>query len=90
MLKKVTKNDSIWKGQTSEFDDGYTLSAVVQWPKAPKKEPKSLPKWSLWAPKITKKQKSTNGGKQKTLKNTKMWMQKVSKKNPTGTAFSGG
>ena len=27
-LKKVTKNDAIWKGQTSEFADTYTLSAV--------------------------------------------------------------
>ena len=26
-LKKVTKNDAIWKGQTSEFADPYTLSA---------------------------------------------------------------
>ena len=28
---------------------------TFQWPKASKKEPKSMPKWSLWAPKLTKK-----------------------------------
>ena len=28
---------------------------TFQWPKAPKKNPKRLPKWSLWTPKITKK-----------------------------------
>ena len=31
-----------------------------QWPKAPKKEPKSLSKWSLWATKITEKNRKTN------------------------------
>ena len=51
-----------------------------QWPKAPKKEPKSLPKWSLWAPKITKKTE-----KQTLKKHTKKWMQKLSKKEPKRT-----
>ena len=40
---------------------------TFQWPKAPKKEPKNFSKWSLWAPKITKKpEKQTLN---KTLKN---------------------
>ena len=51
-----------------------------QWPKAPKKEPKSLPKWSLWAPKITEKTE-----KQTLKKHTKKWMQKLSKKEPKRT-----
>ena len=29
---------------------------TFQWPKAPKKEARSFPKWSFWAPKITKNQ----------------------------------
>ena len=49
-LQKVTKNDVIWKGQTSEFADTYTLSAVfpvAQGPqkgaqKPPKMKPKSI------------------------------------------------
>ena len=49
--KKVTKNDAIWKGQTSEFADGYTLSAdfpVAQGSqkgakKPPKMEPRGTP-----------------------------------------------
>merc|ERR1711966_394644 len=40
---------------------------TFQWPKAPKKKPKSIPKWSLWAPKITKKPE--NQTLKKTLKN---------------------
>ena len=31
---------------------------TFQWPKAAKKEPKSFPKWSLWAPKSQKNQKN--------------------------------
>ena len=27
-LQKITKNDAIWKGQTSESADSYTLLAV--------------------------------------------------------------
>ena len=46
-LKKVTKNDAIWKGQTSEFADSYTLSAdfpVAQGSqKGAKKPPKMEP-----------------------------------------------
>ena len=43
-LKKVTKNDSIWKGQTSEFDDTYTLSAVFPVAQGSQKGAKKPPK----------------------------------------------
>ena len=42
--KKVTKNDAIWKGQTSEFDDGYTLSAVFPVAQGSQKGAKKHPK----------------------------------------------
>ena len=34
-----------------------------QWPKAPKKEPKNLPKWTLWTLKIIKTQKNEHSKK---------------------------
>ena len=36
-LQKVTKNYAIWKGQTSEFADTYTLSAVFPVAQGPQK-----------------------------------------------------
>ena len=46
-LKKVTKNDAIWKGQTSEFADTYTLSAVFLVASGSQKCSEKLPKMEL-------------------------------------------
>ena len=54
---------------------------TFQWPKAPKKKPKSLPKWSLRAPKITKKQKKRT--LKKTLKKGCNKYQKIFSKRTT-------
>ena len=43
-LKKVTKNDAIWKGQTSEFADTYTLSADFPVAQGSQKGAKKSPK----------------------------------------------
>ena len=43
-LKKVTKNDAIWKGQTSEFADPYTLSADFLVAQGSQKRAKQRPK----------------------------------------------
>ena len=58
---------------------------TFQWPKAPKKQPKSLPKWSLWAPKLTKKPE--NQTLKKTLKNE---CEKYQKWNQKRGRISGG
>ena len=74
-LKTVTKIDAIWKGQTSEFDDGYTLSAVflvahgsqkgVQ--NSPKMEPRGTPTQKKTAKIST--QKNVEKLKPKSIKN---------------------
>ena len=43
-LQKVTKNYAIWKGQTSEFADTYTLSAVFPVAQGSQKGGKKPPK----------------------------------------------
>ena len=43
-LQKVTKNYAIWKGQTSEFADTYTLSAVFPVAQGPQKGAQKPPK----------------------------------------------
>ena len=65
-LKKVTKNDAIWKGQTSEFDDGYTLSAVFPVAQGSQKGVKKPPKME---PRGTPNHKKTR--KMSTQKNIK-------------------
>ena len=58
---------------------------TLHWPKAPKKEPKSFPKWSLWAHKLTKKIENH------TLKKTLKKYAKSIKKGPQkGLLFRGG
>ena len=44
------------RGQTSEFDDGYTLSAVFSGAQGSEKGVEMRPKWSPRAPQISKKQ----------------------------------
>ena len=62
-LKKDTKNDrkSHFSGRL-DMQSAHACAVqthffvfTFQWPTAPKKEPTSIPKWSLWAPKLTKK-----------------------------------
>ena len=74
-LKKDTKNDrkSHFSGRL-DMQSAHACAVqthffvfTFQWPKAPKKKAKSIPKWSLWAPKITKNQKKRT--LKKTLKN---------------------
>ena len=73
-LQKVTKNYAIWKGQTSEFADAYTLSAVFSsGPRPPKRSPKASQNGAFGHPKSQKNRKTN------TQKNTKKLMQKVSK-----------
>ena len=76
-LQKVTKNYAIWKGQTSEFADTYTLSAVFPVAQGPQKGAQKPPKME---PLGTQNHKKTE--KLTLKKNTKKWMQKVSKKEP--------
>ena len=61
------QKDSVWKGQTSEFDDSYTLSAVFAEAQGSENGVEMAPKWSLRAPKITKNQEKL--ALKKTLKN---------------------
>ena len=66
-LKKVTKNDAIWKGQTSEFADTYTLSADFPVAQGSQNGVKKLPKMEPLGTENHKKTRKTNT--QKTLKN---------------------
>ena len=75
ILQKVTKNDAIWKGQTSEFADTYTLSAVFPVAQGSQKGAQKPPKMEPLGTQNHTKSRKTN-----TQKNTKNWMQKVSNK----------
>ena len=79
-LQKVTKNYAIWKGQTSEFADTYTLSAVFPVAQGSQKGAQKPPKIEPLGTQNHKKTRKTN-----TQKNIENWMQKVSKKEPKRT-----
>ena len=70
-LKKDTKNHrkSLFPGRL-DMQSAHACAVqthffvfTFQWPKASKKELKSFPKWSLWAPKLKKKQKNKHSKK---------------------------
>ena len=58
ILQKVTKNDAIWKGQTSEFDDTYTLSAVFPVAQGSQKGAQKPSKMEPWGTQNHKKTKT--------------------------------
>ena len=59
-LQKVTKNDTIWKGPTSEFTDGYTRSPVFPVAQGSQKGAKKSPKMELpGTPNLEKTRKMT-------------------------------
>ena len=62
---EACKKTSSGRGQTSEFDDGYTLSAVFSRAQGSEKGVEMELKWSLRAPQISKNQEKW------ALKNTK-------------------
>ena len=55
-LLEACKKTPFGRGQTSEFDDCYTLSAVFSEAQGSRKGVEMEPKWSLRAPKIEKNQ----------------------------------
>ena len=59
-LKKVTKNDPIRKGQTPEFADGYTLSAVFPVAQGSQKGGKKPPKMEPLGTQNHKKNRKPN------------------------------
>ena len=75
ILQKVTKNDAIWKGQTSEFDDTYTLSAVFPVAQGSQKRVKKPFKIEYRG--APNHKQSRKMGTQKKIEN---WIQKISKK----------
>ena len=66
-LSEACKKTPSRRGQTSEFDDSYTLSAVFSEAQGSQKGVEMEPKWSLRAPQITKNQEKW--ALKKTLKN---------------------
>ena len=60
ILQKVTKNDVIWKGQTSEFADTYTLSAVFPVAQGPQKGAQKPPKMEPLGTQNHRKNRKTN------------------------------
>ena len=72
-LIEACKKTPSRRGQTSEFDDSYTLSAVFSEAQGSQKGVEMEPKWSLRAPQITKNQEKW--ALKKTLKNNtaKSW-----------------
>ena len=72
-LLEACKKTPFGRGQTSEFDDSYTLSAVFSEAQGSQKGVEMEPKWSLRAPQITKNQEKW--ALKKTLKNNtaKSW-----------------
>ena len=66
-LSEACKKTPSRRGQTSEFDDSYTLSAVFSEAQGSQKGIEMEPKWSLRAPQITKNQEKW--ALKKTLKN---------------------
>ena len=59
-LQKVTKNYAIWKGQTSEFADTYTLSAVFPVAQGPQKGAQKPPKMEPLGTQNHRKNRKTN------------------------------
>ena len=66
-LSEACKKTPSRRGQTSEFDDCYTLSAVFSEAQGSQKGVEMEPKWNLRAPQITKNQEKW--ALKKTLKN---------------------
>ena len=66
-LIEACKKTPSGRGQTSEFDDGYTLSAVFSGAQGSEKGVEMEPKWSLRASQISKNQEKW--ALKKTLKN---------------------
>ena len=56
LLIEACKKTPSGRGQTLEFDDGYTLSAVFSGAQGSEKGVEMEPKWSLRAPQISKNQ----------------------------------
>ena len=81
--QKVTKNDAIWEGWICnphtpvQSKHTFSFSRFGQ-----KSDPKSLPKWSLGAPQITKNQE-----KWALKKTLKIASQKSQKRSQKGTTF---
>ena len=57
LLIEACKKTPSRRGQTSEFDDGYTLSAVFSGAQGSEKGVGMEPQWNLRAPQISKNQK---------------------------------